>query len=190
MVARVIPLNDWRAAQDPRATMPEAGNVAIAFDVALDRSDAAIAAAWRDSEGVAHVEIADVRPGVGWVPGRMGEVLQRWTPRAVAYDAAGPALDVADVMARGGVTLDGLKAREYAGACVAFLEAVTAGGVRVRPNTGLDAAVAAAARRPVGDAWAWGRRQSATSIAPLTAATVALWAYDHAAEPVGPFRVY
>jgi hypothetical protein len=28
------------------------------------------------------------------------------------------------------------------------------------------------------------------SIATLTAATAALWAYDHATEPVGRFRVF
>ena len=47
MVARVIPLKAWRAAQDERAPMPVRENMAIGFDVALDRSDAAIAAVAR-----------------------------------------------------------------------------------------------------------------------------------------------
>jgi phage terminase large subunit-like protein len=189
MVARVIPLAAWRAAADVDAPIPTAGHVALGFDVALDRSDAAIVAAYRDSGGLAHVEVADYRPGVAWLPERMTELREKWAPVAVAHDAAGPALDVADVLTRGGAELDGLKGHDYAAACAAFLEALVSGTVRVRPHPALDAAAAAAARRALGDAWAWGRRQSATSISALTAATLALWAYDHAPAALGPFRI-
>ena len=43
----------------------------------------------------------------------------------------------------------------------------------------LDAAVAAATRREIGDRWAWGRRGEG-DISMLEAATVALWAQDNA----------
>lgn len=192
MVARVIPLTSWRAVADPDAAIPEPGKMALGFDVALDRSDAAVAAAWRDETGLAHLELADYRPGVGWLPERVGELIDRWEPRAFAYDAAGPAIDVADVLARAGVAVDGIKAREYAAACAGLLEAITSDppGVKIRPHPAMDAAAGAAARRSVADAWAWGRRQSSTSIAALTASTVALWAYDHAPEASGPFRIF
>ena len=110
----------------------------------------------------------------------------------VAYDAAGPALDVADVLGRAGLELVGLKAREYAGACLGLLDALVSEppGVRVRPHPALDSAASAAARRALGDARAWGRRQSTVSIAPLTAATVALWGWDHAPAELGTFRVF
>jgi hypothetical protein len=189
MVARVIPLAAWRACQDENAPMPTARRVALGFDVALDRSDAAIVAAWRDDAGTAHVEVADYRPGVAWLPERMGELTDHWAPLAVSYDEAGPALDVADVLTRGGAELAGLKGREYAAACSAYLAAIVDGRLKVRPHPAMDAAVAIAARRALGDAWAWGRRQSATSISALTAATVALWAYDHAPAALGPFRI-
>jgi hypothetical protein len=190
MVARVIPYAPWRDAQDEAAPMPEVRRVALGFDVALDRSDAAIVAAWRDADGTAHVEVDEVRPGVGWLAERMAELRDRWAPLAIAYDEAGPALDVADALARGGFDLGGLKGRDYAAACAAFLEAIVGGQLCVRPHPALDAAAAGAARRALGDAWAWGRRQSGLSIAPLTAATVALWAYDHAPAALGPFRIY
>jgi phage terminase large subunit-like protein len=190
MVARVIPLDAWREAQDGNAPMPEAGNVALGFDVAIDRADGAVAAAWRTPDGTARVEMAEARPGVGWLVPRLAELRAKWRPRSVGYDMAGPALDVADVLGRQGQPVDGVKGRDYAAACSGFLDALTERTVRVRPHTALDAAASGAARRPVGDAWVWGRRQSAVSIAALTAATVALWAYDHAAAPVGDFRVY
>ena len=192
MVARVIPLAAWRAARDDEAPMPEAEHMALAFDVALDRSEAAIVVAWRDEGGTAHVEVADTRPGVGWLPDRLAELADKWRPRAIGYDAAGPALDVADVCERSGLAVVGLTAREYAAACAGFLEAVvtTPPALRYRPNAPLDMAASVAAKRSVADAWAWGRRQSGTSIAPLTAATVALWAYDHAPEQAGAFHVF
>lgn len=191
-VSRVIPLAAWRAAAEPEQPQPEAGRMALAFDVAVDRSDAAILAGWRDELGVAHVEVADYRPGVGWLPDRLVELVERWQPLAVGFDAAGPALDVADVLMRGGLELDGLKARDYAAACAGLLEALVADPpkVRYRPHPALDAAANDAVRRALGDAWAWGRRQSAGSLAALTAATVSVWAYDHAPAALGEFRIF
>jgi hypothetical protein len=189
--ARVIPLSAWRAAADPEAVLPDPGGLSLAFDVAVDRSDAAVVAGWRDEAGVAHVEVADCRPGVGWLPGRLGELVERWQPRSVGYDAAGPALDVADAATRGGLELAGLNARDYAAACASLLEGLVADPplVRYRPHPSLDAAANDAARRQLGDAWAWGRRQSAGSLACLTAATVSVWAFDHAPAALGDFRI-
>jgi hypothetical protein len=189
---RVIPLGAWRAARDDDQALPERGRVALGFDVAVDRSDGAIVAAWRDEGGVAHVEVADQRPGVGWLPGRLGELVERWQPVAVVYDAAGPALDVADAAGRAGLELEGLKAREYAAACLGLLEALIADppGLRYRNHPALDSAANDATRRALGDAWAWGRRQSAGSLAALTAATVAVWGWDHAPAQLGDFRIY
>jgi hypothetical protein len=192
-VARVIPLPAWRAAAAPDLAEPTVGDLALAFDVAVDRSDAAIVAAWREPvSSAARLEVADRRDGVGWVADRVVDLVEKWRPRAVYFDAAGPALDVADVLQRRGLDLVGLKAREYAAACAGLLDALVADppAVQIRPNPDLDAAAAAAARRTLGDAWAWGRRQSTTSISTLTAATVALWAYDHAPAELGVFRVW
>ena len=190
-LARVIPLEAWRKAAEDPVELPPAGRVAIAFDVAVDRSDAAIVACWRTPDGVAHVEVADQRPGTGWLADRLGELVDRWRPVCVAYDAAGPALDIADVLSRGGLALEGLKAREYAAACAGLLEALCAPEplVRYRPHPALDSAAGWAVRRALGDAWAWGRRQSSGSLAALTAMTVGVWAADHAPAALGDFRV-
>jgi hypothetical protein len=192
MTSRVIPLDVWRVVNADDVPLPAPGDVALGFDVALDRSDAAVCAAWRDETGLAHVEVADHRDGVGWLPDRVGELVDAWRPRSFGYDAAGPALDVADVLSRRGFDLSGLTGKEYAAACAGLLSAMCEDPptVRFRSHAALDAAASSAARRSVGDGWAWGRRQSATSIAALTAATVALWAYDHAPAAIGDFRIY
>jgi hypothetical protein len=189
-LARVIPIEAWRRAAEEPAELP-AGGLALAFDVAVDRSDAAIVACWRDPAGL-HVEVADHRPGAGWLADRLQELSERWRPAVIAYDQAGPALDIADAATRAGLELLGLKAREYAAACAGLLEALCADSpaVRYRPHPALDAAAAAAVRRPLGDAWAWGRRQSSGSLAALTAMTVAVWAADHAPAMLGDFRIY
>jgi hypothetical protein len=189
---RVIPLAAWRAALEADPVLPEPGGVALGFDVAGDRSDAAIVAAWRDPTGVAHIEVADQRPGVGWLVGRLGELVERWRPRAVVYDTNGPAIDVADAATRARLELEGLKTKEYVAACLGFLEALVADPptLRYRQHPALDSAANDAVRRAVGEAWGWGRRQSAGSLAALTAATVAVWGFDHAPGPVGDFRIY
>jgi hypothetical protein len=187
--ARVIPVAVWAARRDEAAELPAAGGLALAFDVAIDSSDASIVAAWRDGDGVGHVEVADHRPATGWVPERLAELVARWRPVAVAFDQAGPVVDVADRAARGGVALEGLAARDYAAACERFLRGLEDGSLRYRPHPALDDAAGAAGKRAVGDAWAWGRRQTTISISALTAATCALWAWDHAPAELGEFRI-
>jgi hypothetical protein len=44
----------------------------------------------------------------------------------------------------------------------------------------LDAAVAGAITRPLGDAWAWSRKSSSVDISPLVASTMALWGLKNA----------
>jgi hypothetical protein len=188
--ARVIPLPAWRAVAAPDMPLPDAGNIAFGFDVAIDRSDAAIVAAWRDGAGVAYLEVAEHRDGAGWLTTRAPELIDRWRPRAFGYGLGGPAPDIADQLERAGVALAPLDGNDWRAACAGLLEAICADppALRIRPHPALDAAADSAARRASGDAWSWARRQSTVSIATLTAATAALWAYDHSA-PAGRFVI-
>ncbi|HSS11153.1 MAG TPA: hypothetical protein VLL25_14800 [Acidimicrobiales bacterium] len=188
-VARLIAADVWLEAADVDQALPEAGAVGLGFDVALDRTDACVVAAWRDEAGHARWEVADLKPAAGWLAPRLVELVASWRPCAIGYDAAGPALDVADGASRLGLDLLPLKAREYAAACAQVLQELTDRRLHYRPHPGLDDAAAAAGRRALGDAWAWGRRQTSASLAPLTAATAALWAYDHAPADLGRFKV-
>lgn len=182
---RVIPEHLWTActAAGPW-TPPDPGRVALAFDVSVDRGEAAIAAAWRDSDtGPLRLDVIDRHPGDAWLPGRLRELAATWRPLAIGYDKAGPARDVADELTRGGLELQGTNTTEYVAACAAFLAAVRNGRMTHPGRGALDDAVAAAATSALGDGWAWSRRTSAASIAPLTAATLAGWTYDHRPAP-------
>jgi hypothetical protein len=190
-VARVIPAPAWLAAGDVDQPLPTHGLLSLGFDVAIDRSDACIVAAWLDGD-VVRLEVAEWREGSGWVAERLKALRDRWTPSLVAYDAHGPAVDIADAAARLGVELMPLKAADVVVAAAGFLEAVIAEppALRYRPHQALDDAAAAATRRALGDAWTWGRRQSTVSLSALTAATAARWAALHAPGPTGPFRIW
>ena len=185
---RKIPEHVWEACRVKRSEWtPPPAPPALAFDVALDRSSASIAAAWRPRPG------APVRVEVVWngapsaLLGELRRLQGKWGTRdAIGYDAFGPALDIADELEREGLALQPLKAREYAAACAGFLAACVDARLTHCASTPLDDAVANAAAVPYGDAWKWSRRDSAGSIAPLGAATCAVWTYDHTAPPLPP----
>jgi hypothetical protein len=68
-------------------------------------------------------------------------------------------------------------AREAAHAAGALFDAVTEGTMRYRPHPALDAAVAGARQRQLGDGWAWARRGLGVDICPLVAVTLARWGH-------------
>lgn len=183
---RIVPAHEWDACAVADWPPPEPGAVALGFDVAVDRRDAAVCAAWRDPAGRLRVDVIDAHPGTSWVVPRVRELAARWRVAEVGHDAAGPALDLADELARSGTPVSSTTTRQYAAACASFLAAVADRRLAHRGVPALDDAVDAAATRPLGDAWAWSRRTSAGTIAPLVAATVAAWGLDH--RPAPPAR--
>lgn len=186
----VIPAHLWSAgrAEIPR---PEPGQLALGYGVALDRSDAAIGAAWRDGEDRICVDVITHAPGAAWLPDRLRQVAPAWRA-PVGYDRNGPALAVADELARDTdpLALIGTQTREHALACSTLLAAIEDGRLRHPGDPVLDAAVAAAATRTLGDGFAWSRRTSAASIAALDAVTAALWALDHGPEAMPAPALY
>jgi len=194
----------WDALADQAARIAEGSPVAVAIDVTPARDHASIAVAGTGPSGKLHWEVIDHRPGTTWVVERLVELIDRWNPVAVALDVAGPAgsLLVALEQKRvdGGAGLQRStekpergqlaipSARDAAAACGAFADSVRAGKGTHRAQTLLDAALAGARTRPLGDAWAWARRTAAADISPLVAATLAGWAFEarkHLAVPKG-----
>jgi hypothetical protein len=179
---RLIPAELWERA----ATLDAApGTVAFGFDAAPDRADAAIVSAGRLPDGRTVLEVVEHRPGgVAWLPERVADLVGRWRPAAPpCFDGRGPAGAAGDQLALAGVEVTALGARDYATACAQLLDGLAAGRIVHRRHAALDVAVAGAASRSLGDAWAWGRRASAGSISALVAATLALWALEHAPAP-------
>lgn len=188
---RVIPaaaVADTTATDWPRPAVP----VALAFDVALDRSGAAIVAAWRDRpDAPLRFDVIDDRPGTSWVAPALLEWQTKLAPAAVGHAGAGPGVDIADEAARLGVRFDppaGLSTRDYGASCASFLaQLVDRRALHLGQAAFVSATIAAAKRDlPNDGGFAWSRRESAASIAPLVAATVAAWAFDHATRRPAP----
>jgi hypothetical protein len=181
---QVITEADWRALADPWSQPVDP--VAFGADVTPDRSHAAIAVAGRRSDELDHAEVVDYRPGTGWVVGRLVELADRWHPCAVVVDDTGPAGSLVAPLEAAGLEVVKPSTRARAAADSGFYDAVTdTRTLRYRPHPALDAAVAGAAKRPLGDAWAWARRGLSVDICPLVAVSLARWGYATRAHLVG-----
>lgn len=149
--------------------------VVFAYDVTPDRSRAAIAVAGSRHDALYHLEIIDHRPGTGWLAVRLQNLVQRHRPAAVVTDAAGPAGSIIPELEQLGVTVTTVSAKELALGCGMIFDAVEQHTARHLGQRELAAAIRGASKRPLGDAWAWSRRNSDADISPLVAVTLALW---------------
>ncbi len=165
----------WRALADPKSEAVDP--VAFAADVTPERSHAAIAVAGLRPDGLGHGEVVDHRPGIGWVVPRLLELHQRWKPCAVVVDPTGPAGSLIAPLEAAGLEVTQPSAREAAHAAGDVFDAVAEGTVRIVPRPALDAAVAGAQQRPLGDGWAWARKGLSVDICPLVALTLARWGH-------------
>jgi hypothetical protein len=184
---QVIGREDWTSLRDGRSEL--ANPVAFAADVTPERTWAAIAAAGRRPDGLGHVEIVAHHRGTGWVVGRMLELADTWQPCAVVVDGAGPAGSLIAPMQAAGLEVIVPSARDAAQACGAFYDAAVNDQLRHLDQAMLNAAVAGAKQRPLGDAWAWARKGLSSDISPLVAVTLAAWGHatrGHIKPPEGP----
>jgi len=165
----------WRALADPQSEAVDP--VAFAADVTPERSHAAIAVAGLRADGLGHGEVVDHRPGTGWVVPRLVELAGKWRPCAVVVDDTGPAGNLIAPLEAAGVEVTKPTGRGMAHAAGDLFDAVAEQTIRIVPRPALDAAVAGAAQRPLGDGWAWARKGLSTDICPLVALSLARWGY-------------
>jgi hypothetical protein len=165
----------WLSRTD-RASKPM-DPVAFAIDVPPDRSSASIGVGGRRDDGRSHVGVVDSRPGVGWVVARMVELRDRWSPCAVVVDGRSAAASLIPALTEAGFEVEVATAADMARACGAIFDAVTEDTVRHLGKAGLTAAVAATSTRPLGEGFAWDRRDPRRDISQWVAVTLALHGY-------------
>lgn len=187
----VIPHETWAALADPASQV--SGGLVFALDATPDRSAAAIAVAGRRADGNGHVEVVDARAGTGWVVERVLELQERHKPSAWVLDPASAAGAWLPALQEAGIEPVLVTGREMGQACGALFEDVVENGAfRHLDQPQLNAALSGARKRPLGDAWAWHRRDSSTDISPLVAVTLA-WhglALQEAAPPKNSVPVF
>lgn len=169
----VIDTDAWKGLIDAGSSI--AGALCLAVDVNPDRSWAAIAAAGPREDGLAHIEVVDHRRGTGWVAQRVADLLVKHPALGVVVDLKGPAGSLETDFKAAGVAITPVSAAEHAQACGRLYDGVSQASFRHLGTPELSAAVKGAAKRPLGDAWAWSRKSSGVDISPLVACTLALW---------------
>lgn len=171
---QVIAEEIWEDCVDRNSVVEDP--VCFAIDVAPDRSSAAIAVAGQREDELSHVEIIEHRRGTGWLVTRLHELVERHQASAVIGDGVGPAAGLVEQLEeRLTAEVISVNAKEYGRACGLFFDACDQRSLRHLGTDELGAAVRGAAQRPLGDAWAWSRKNSTVDITPLVAVTLALW---------------
>lgn len=171
----LFPPRKWEAlASDltPRDHLQFAVDVGYA-EVGKPRQSAIAVAGWDDDRPV--VEVVAAGDGTAWVVPRLKELIAQHRPVGVSYDDRGPVAALHREL-RAAVSekrRHELGTTEVCGAAEQFHQAVVDGRVWHRGQAELDLAVGGAKRRPVGEAWAYGRKASSSNVTPLVAASLA-----------------
>ena len=178
----------WRALVDVDSQALDP--VAFAVDITPMRDWASIVAYGLRADGLGHVVVVEHRPGTNWLLERILQLREKHNPVAICLDPAGPGANLLLDLEKSGITrpedpekpelgdLAVPTGREYAGACGALVDAVKNATLRHIDQVPLASAIDGVKTRPLGDAWAWGRRAGNVDISPLVAATLARWAFE------------
>jgi hypothetical protein len=167
-----ISMEQWSEVHDADAVMVDP--VCLAYDVSPNRHSS-IVAAGRDERGNMMVELISSRPGTGWLVERLVELYRSHEVAEIVCDGFGPAAAIANRVDEAGITIRRLDSGEYGKACGLFVDHVGERTLRHLGQQELDLAIRGARARPLVDRWAWSRTKSTVNIAPLVAATLALW---------------
>jgi hypothetical protein len=196
----VIPMKLWEACADPTSRPDPGSALVFAVDANPEHTAAAIASCGMRDDGNLHTKVVDHRQGMGWVVPRIVDLNTRYAPAAILLDPAGPAGSLIADLAQHGIEVEQVPAREMAQACGVFHDDVVnrddegnhAPRLRHTGQEVLTKALQVATSRPLGDAWAWNRRQATDDISPLVASTLAVHGFrarglDEVLEPLFAF---
>ena len=176
---KVIPTEIWRACEDLDSEEAEDARICFAFDVTPDQSVGTICLSAKRADGLDHIEFIEQDRGMAWIPRRLAELKAKWKPAAIVCDGSGPVGSLLPELASLKIKVIPVTAKEHQQACGMFFTATGAGDdpstLRHLGQEELDAAVEGAAKRLMGDAWLWDRKNATVDISPLVGCTLALW---------------
>lgn len=159
-------------------------DIALGLEISEDRRHTSIAAVGHLDAEFVMVELVAYLVGTDAV----AEVVKLRAERTVvvvAVDPRSPGATLIAPLTAAGIEVAQPSTSDLAVAHGEFLDAASAGRLRHTGQPELDAAVRHGTQRPLAGAQTWNRRGVAVDVAPLTAATLALWALLHA--PRAPF---
>ena len=196
-----FPVESWDAGKDEMSRIADDSPLWFGVDISSDRTHASIAVCGKRTDGAWHVELAEYRPGTGWLakwfmqaapnyPGGMKVALQsRGAPIASMMDVLA-AIDGVHIIECSGKDVAGWCGRMYDAVAASTEEDIDATPVYHITQPALDLAANIASTRPMGDgAWAWDRNKSMEDISPLVAVTMALGAATQIEQSTEP-KIY
>jgi hypothetical protein len=158
----------------------------FAYDIRPDRKKSAIAVAGFREDGRRHVEVVEHKSGTKWLAPRLRELVDKYDTGPVIMDQNSPAAAIIAELQEHEVPFDGINAQEHARACGMFYDAVDQQDIVHIGQSELAAALRGAKRRPLGDSWAWSRKNSTIDICPLVASTLAIFGLGTETAGTGP----
>ncbi len=179
--ARVIEPEVWEAGKSKMIQRP--ARVAFGFDIKPGGSVGAVCAAWRNSRGVAFIEVVDHRPSTDWLPERGQHLTKTYRGSTLAYDdiaeGKATATEMQRLTPRPRLRLQTY--RETAAGCVQFDRDLKRGKLKHFDQAGLNGAVEHAAKREVRNdqgVWLYTIDEPTADITCLMAAVRALRNWD------------
>lgn len=163
---------------------PRPQRVAFGFAIKPGGSVGCIAVAWRNSSGIAYVEVVDHRQGTSWMGAVAQHLSKTYRGSTIAYDDIGEGKATATELARL-TPKPRLRVQTYteiAAGCVQILRDIERGLLRHSDQAMLNDAIAHTAKRQVRGndrgIWLWTPTEDGADITPLDAATRALRNWD------------
>lgn len=158
----------WNELQGTLST-PARSEVAVAYEVAHDRSRAAVVAAWRH-EGQTHVKVLRTGTGTDWLPSTL-ERIREARPRVIGADRYAQNLVIADQLnSAAEFPLHLLKPEGIKTGSAAFKAHIEDGTITHDGHARLTAAVSTAQSRPMGEGWALSHKSEPEVMAAMVAA--------------------
>jgi phage terminase large subunit-like protein len=169
----VIPLATWDGLEDK--TVGRVGGCAFALDTSPDRAHTSITVASDVGDGQILVEVLENAEGTDWAAAKVEKLHEKNPEAPVVMDPASPAASLIPDLEKRGVVVTTTDSQQMARACGFLYDAAKDGNLRHRGSSLLRLALEGARKRPLGDAWAWSRKNSSVDISPLVAVTLATW---------------
>lgn len=160
---------------DTSSYIAEDSPISLAVDVSADRTMGYVAVAGFRPDGDPHVEIITKRAYTEWIPKYLADELT-FTPKAVVVQGRGaPISSIIPFIEDEDVIVDKCEGSDLPAACGQLSDRIVQGKVHWGDQPVLTTALKEAAQKKYGDIWSWDREKSPVDIAPLCAATFALW---------------
>lgn len=158
-------------------TPADPADTALGYEVAPDRSAAAVWAAWTGPDGRTCLRPYLARPGTAWLVDALAAAER--AGHTLWADDGGTTRALTDQARQAGVTVTTLTTRDLAAATGNLIQAVHEHRITRPGGDGLDQDAAAATTRLLSGAPVWDRTGSTQPIHHLIAATVAMWGTAH-----------